>query len=63
MLNRFFGLDAHGSSVRTELFAGLTTFLTMAYIVEHPETDAKQIKTVGKTRAVVAFLRGPSWHR
>jgi AGZA family xanthine/uracil permease-like MFS transporter len=33
MLNRFFGLDAHGSSVRTELFAGVTTFLTMAYIV------------------------------
>jgi AGZA family xanthine/uracil permease-like MFS transporter len=33
MLNRFFGLDAHGSTVRTEVFAGLTTFLTMAYIV------------------------------
>jgi AGZA family xanthine/uracil permease-like MFS transporter len=33
MLNRFFGLDAHGSSVRTEFFAGLTTFMTMAYIV------------------------------
>jgi AGZA family xanthine/uracil permease-like MFS transporter len=33
MLNRFFGLDAQGSSVRTEVFAGLTTFLTMAYIV------------------------------
>ena len=31
---------------------------TMAYIVEHPDTDAKQVKTVGKTRAVVAFLRG-----
>ncbi|MDE1162658.1 MAG: proline--tRNA ligase [Acidobacteriaceae bacterium] len=31
---------------------------TMAYIVEHPESDQKQIKTVGKTRAVVAFLRG-----
>jgi prolyl-tRNA synthetase len=31
---------------------------TMAYIVEHPDTDAKQIKTVGRTRAVVAFLRG-----
>jgi len=31
---------------------------TMAYIVEHPDTDAKQIKTVGKTRAVVAFIRG-----
>jgi prolyl-tRNA synthetase len=31
---------------------------TMAYIVEHPDSDEKQIKTVGKTRAVVAFLRG-----
>jgi AGZA family xanthine/uracil permease-like MFS transporter len=33
MLNRFFGLEAHGSTVRTEVFAGMTTFLTMAYIV------------------------------
>ncbi len=33
MLERLFGLEAHGTSVRTELFAGLTTFLTMAYIV------------------------------
>jgi len=33
MLNRFFGLDGHGSTVRTELLAGMTTFLTMAYIV------------------------------
>ena len=31
---------------------------TMAYIVEHPDSDEKQVKTVGKTRAVVAFLRG-----
>lgn len=33
MLNRFFGLEIHGTTVRTELLAGLTTFLTMAYIV------------------------------
>jgi adenine/guanine/hypoxanthine permease len=33
MLNRFFGLESHGTSVRTELLAGCTTFLTMAYIV------------------------------
>ncbi len=33
MLTRFFDLEAHGTTVRTELFAGLTTFLTMAYIV------------------------------
>ncbi len=31
---------------------------TMAYIVEHSDADEKQIKTVGKTRAVVVFLRG-----
>jgi len=33
MLERRFGLSAHGTSVRTELLAGVTTFLTMAYIV------------------------------
>ena len=31
---------------------------TMAYIVEHSDSDEKQIKVVGKSRAVVAFLRG-----
>jgi len=31
---------------------------TMAYVVEHPDSDEKQVKTVGKTRPVVAFLRG-----
>jgi AGZA family xanthine/uracil permease-like MFS transporter len=33
MLERLFALRAHGTTVRTELLAGLTTFLTMAYIV------------------------------
>ena len=33
MLERIFGLSKHGTSVRTELFAGLTTFMTMAYII------------------------------
>lgn len=32
MLDRYFGLTAAGTSVRIELIAGLTTFLTMAYI-------------------------------
>src|SRR6266704_737354 len=32
-LDRYFGLSESGSSVRTELVAGLTTFLTMVYIV------------------------------
>jgi adenine/guanine/hypoxanthine permease len=33
MLKRLFDLEGHGTTVRTEVFAGLTTFLTMAYIV------------------------------
>ena len=32
MFERVFGLAAHGTSVRTEVMAGCTTFLTMAYI-------------------------------
>jgi AGZA family xanthine/uracil permease-like MFS transporter len=32
-LETFFNLKEHGSDVRTELMAGLTTFLTMAYII------------------------------
>lgn len=33
MLERYFQLSAHGTTVKTELLAGLTTFLTMAYII------------------------------
>jgi AGZA family xanthine/uracil permease-like MFS transporter len=32
-LDRFFGLSEHGTTVRTELLGGATTFLTMAYII------------------------------
>ena len=33
MLDRFFKLTQSGTDVRTELLAGLTTFLTMVYII------------------------------
>src|SRR5690625_1901738 len=33
MLERIFKLKAHGTDVRTEVVAGITTFLTMAYII------------------------------
>jgi len=33
LLDRYFGLAEHGTSVRIEFIAGLTTFLTMVYIV------------------------------
>jgi len=32
-LDRYFGLKAQGTDVRTEFIAGVTTFLTMAYII------------------------------
>jgi AGZA family xanthine/uracil permease-like MFS transporter len=33
LLERVFKLSLHGTTVRTELLAGLTTFITMAYII------------------------------
>ncbi|MDO4895380.1 NCS2 family permease [Moraxella sp.] len=33
MLNKFFELDKKGSTVKTEIVAGITTFFTMVYIV------------------------------
>lgn len=33
MLERLFKIKAHNSSVKTEVIAGITTFLTMAYII------------------------------
>src|SRR5688572_25157600 len=33
ILERYFGLKQHGTDVRTEVIAGVTTFLTMVYIV------------------------------
>jgi len=33
MLDRYFGLTEHNTNLRTEFWAGLTTFLTMAYII------------------------------
>jgi adenine/guanine/hypoxanthine permease len=33
MLDKFFGLKAHKTNIRTEVIAGVTTFMTMAYIL------------------------------
>ena len=33
MLDRLFALEANGTSIRIEVLAGFTTFLTMIYIV------------------------------
>ena len=42
MLENFFRLKDHNTTVKTEIFAGLTTFLTMAYIIfVNPDILAK----------------------
>ena len=42
MIERLFQLSDHGTNVRTEVLAGFTTFLTMAYILfVNPEMLAK----------------------
>jgi len=33
LLDRFFKLTEHRTTIKTELLAGLTTFVTMAYII------------------------------
>ncbi len=33
-MEKFFGLKKHGTTVRTEVLAGITTFLAMAYILK-----------------------------
>lgn len=33
MLDNFFKLKEHGTNVRTEIIAGITTFFAMAYII------------------------------
>jgi AGZA family xanthine/uracil permease-like MFS transporter len=41
-LDRYFGLSENGTNVRTEIIAGVTTFLTMAYIIfVNPDILAK----------------------
>jgi len=50
MFERFFKLAENGTSVRTELIAGLTTFLTMSYIIfVNPEI----LSTTGMDRDAV----------
>ena len=49
-LNSFFDLDAHGTDVNSELIAGVTTFLAMAYIiVVNPTVLANAISIEGYT--------------
>lgn len=49
-LDSFFKLTENGTSVRTEVLAGLTTFLTMAYIIF---VNPSILSTTGMDRGAV----------
>jgi AGZA family xanthine/uracil permease-like MFS transporter len=56
-LDALFGLTARGTSVRTELVAGVTTFMTMAYIVfVNPAILGKVTDSAGAQLAFPALL-------
>jgi AGZA family xanthine/uracil permease-like MFS transporter len=56
-LDRFFGLTARGTNVRTEVLAGATTFMTMAYIVfVNPAILGKVTDSAGQQLAFPALL-------
>ncbi len=56
-LDRFFGLSAKGTNVRTELLAGATTFMTMAYIVfVNPAILGKVTDVAGRQLPFAAIL-------
>ncbi|MFA8449794.1 MAG: NCS2 family permease [Bacteroidales bacterium] len=63
MLNKFFGLSKHKTTVKTEIIAGITTFMTMAYILAvNPDIlsktgmDAGAVFTATVLSAIVGTL-------
>ncbi|MCQ4950615.1 NCS2 family permease, partial [Bittarella massiliensis] len=52
-LSKFFGLRERKTSVKTEIIAGLTTFMTMAYSGDMPK---EQVRADGTTRGKTAAL-------
>lgn len=53
MLEKFFKLKEHGTNVRTEIIAGITTFMTMAYIIfVNPDILSKVIDTPNAGAAI-----------
>ena len=53
MLEKFFKLKEHKTNIRTEIIAGLTTFMTMAYIIfVNPDILSKVIDTPNAFAAI-----------
>jgi len=59
MLERFFLLQAHGTGLRTEITAGITTFLAAAYIIfVHPDMLAATGMDKGALTTVTCLVAG-----
>ena len=66
MLDRFFDLQKHGTTVRIEILGGLTTFAAMAYIiVVNPAILQFAGLPVGPSTVAtivsVSYVRIPGW--
>lgn len=58
MLEKLFHLKEHGTDVRTEIIAGITTFMTMAYILA---VNPNILAEAGMDREL--YLQQPHWQR
>lgn len=59
MLEKFFNLKQHGTTVKIEFFAGLATFITMAYIlIVNPITLSDPATIMGDTALAAQMFNG-----
>ena len=60
-MEKFFKLKEHGTNVKTEVIAGVTTFFAMAYIIfVNPTYLAAEGTGMDFTAVMVATFRRPS---
>ena len=57
MLERLFGLSENNTDAKRELIAGVTTFLTLAYIIRRQSVDPRRLRH-GQGRGVSS---PPAW--
>lgn len=59
VIERYFGIDGRNTTIKTEILAGLTTFLTMAYIIfVNPDMLAKAGMDKGAVFVVSSLSAG-----
>ena len=55
-MDKFFKITEHGSTVKTEIIAGLTTFFAMAYIIFVNPNQVTGFSSSDTRNATVLFL-------